>query len=103
MSDLISRKALVKVILAVRDRIPRNWNAGEWLRGGLHKALRAVETAPAVDAVEVVRCKDCKHRGDGYACPMYFAHMHCEDDDFTSDDGFCERGAKMDMEVSGDV
>lgn len=54
MSDLISRKALVKAILAVRDRIPRNWKTGDWMRGGLHKALRCVETAPAVDA-EAVR------------------------------------------------
>ena len=52
-NDLISRKALVKKILILRDRIPRNWNTGDWIRGGLHKALRCVENAPAVDAEPV--------------------------------------------------
>jgi hypothetical protein len=26
---------------------------------------KAIENAPSVDAVEVVRCKDCKHWSDG--------------------------------------
>lgn len=82
MNDLISRKALVKEILALRDRIPRNWNTGDWIRGGLHKALRCVETIPAVDAEPVrrgrweqypgpndVRCTHCKVEFDKYKMP----------------------------------
>ena len=31
---------------------------------GLRTAMRIVEEQPIVDAVEVVRCKDCKHHDD---------------------------------------
>ena len=47
MNDLISRKAL----LAEYDRV----HIGE-----PGKARKMIEDATAVDAVEVVRCKDCK-------------------------------------------
>lgn len=47
-SDLISREAL----LAEYDRV----HVGK--PGG---ARKLIAEAPAVDAVEVVRCKDCKH------------------------------------------
>ena len=47
MNDLISRKAL----LAEYDRV----HIGE-----PGKARKLIADAPTVDAVEVVRCKDCK-------------------------------------------
>ena len=71
--DLISRKALIKAILEERDKIPLTITEryafgcetpnkhGQSMRGGIRKALRCVEEATAVDVVEVVRCKDCKH------------------------------------------
>ena len=50
-----------------------------------------IEEAPTVDAVEVVRCKDCKHREDGlctlesvYDYPWYY----------TKDDDFCSYGER---------
>lgn len=49
-----------------------------------------------VDVVPVVRCKDCKHRGNFGVCPM--AHIgsgdppYDVDEDYTKDDGFCDRG-----------
>lgn len=63
-----------------------------------------VLSAPTVDAVEVVRCKDCKHRGD-YGCPMYHEeYIEWDDDgyheseiidhDRTRDDGFCDLGER---------
>lgn len=59
-----------------------------------------------VDAVEVVRCKDCKYRGD-YPCPMYYDEYTQWDDDGyiesewidhdkTVDNGFCHMGEKRD-------
>ena len=56
------------------------------------------------DMVKVVRCKDCKLRGD-YNCPMYWEELvEIEDDgyrdidwyehDNTEDDGFCDRGER---------
>ena len=57
------------------------------------------------DSVVVVRCKDCKHRGDDVHCPMCFEEaIEWDDDgytevdyvlhDRTTDDGFCDRGER---------
>ena len=63
--------------------------------------ITEVEFAPAIDAVPVIRCKDCKHRG-GYNCPMYHTETSLDDldgfDDYNVDrtdgDGFCHRGER---------
>ena len=58
-SDLISRKALVKAILEERDKIFGTYCStqleryGQSMRGGIRRALRCVETAPAVDAIPI--------------------------------------------------
>ena len=68
-----------------------------------------IEEAPTVDAVEVVRCKDCKHRGDDVHCPMCFEEaIEWDDDGYTevdyvihdhaTDDGFCDRGERREGE-----
>ena len=51
----------------------------------------AIEDAPTVDAVEVVRCKDCKHRYNGKDCthPLLLSYSwgairNVKDDDFCS-------------------
>lgn len=51
-----------------------------------------------VDVVEVVRCKDCKHR-ETFKCPMFsFEYQEWTDDyqttDLTEDNGFCQYGEK---------
>ena len=64
---LIDGNEVVKNIVAERDKIPyelvseKPFKHGNSMRGGIRKALRCVEQAPTVDAVEVVRCKDCKY------------------------------------------
>ena len=71
--------------------------------------LTEIEYAPTVDAVEVVRCKDCKHRGDDAHCSMCFEEaIEWDDDgytevdyvlhDRTTDDGFCDRGERREGE-----
>lgn len=107
--DLISRKALVKSLLQVRQEYKDSKINNRFcatMRGGIRKGLREVEKAPAVDAVEVVRCKDCVYRGDESECPMCwtewfddpFDGMESVTRDNTTDDGFCHCGAKMDKE-----
>ena len=54
-----------------------------------------VEEMPTVDAVEVVRCKDCIRRYDTDECPMCFL-SEGQYYEFTRDDGFCDRGARED-------
>jgi predicted RNA-binding Zn-ribbon protein involved in translation (DUF1610 family) len=47
-----------------------------------------IEHSPTIDAVEVVRCKDCVHRGDYFECPMCGKF-----NDFTVYDGYCQHGS----------
>ena len=62
------------------------------------------------DVVPVVRCKDCKYRGDDVHCPMCFEEVIEIDEgdgywdtdyithDRTIDEGFCDRGERKDNE-----
>ena len=60
-------------------------------------SIADLHLAPTVDAVEVVRCKECKKAGNkcyGYVfCDAIRAVM--------PENGFCYAGAKMDAEVEG--
>lgn len=58
MSDLISRSAAIEKIT------PYGTQNGSCLghhRGAVDCAILEIEMIPSVDAVEVIRCKDCKH------------------------------------------
>lgn len=60
-SDLISREALLEEL---GESLQAVKGGTKWMMGtqqGLENAIVMVKEAPAVDAVEVVRCKDCKH------------------------------------------
>ena len=59
----------------------------------LTASIAAVVNAPTIDAVEVVRCRECKHARDlpnksFIACIMWGRAFHS--------DGFCYMGARMD-------
>lgn len=58
-------------------------------------AMAILQEAPTVDAVEVVRCRNCIRRYDTDECPMCFLSggQYYE---FTRDDGFCDRGERKD-------
>lgn len=70
------------------------------------KIYQAIGNLPNIDAVQVVRCKDCKHRHT-FECPMYSEEWVDFDDgfgyacsdlvvnDYTVDDGFCHCGKRM--------
>ena len=92
MDDLISRSAVL-------------WITAET---GALETQRRVRELPAIDAVPVVRCGDCKKRQDHRECPMCFTEV--EDiaggrmykfTDLTRPDGFCHKGAKIDGGASG--
>ena len=67
MSRLIDANEVVKAILEERDKISyelvseKPFKHGNSMRGGIRKALRCIEQAPTVEAVPVVRCRECKH------------------------------------------
>lgn len=45
---------------------------------------KSIDTTPTIDAVPVVRCKDC------------FLYGECEDAEWFGDNGYCSCGALMD-------
>ena len=48
---------------------------------------------PTIDAVPVVRCKDCIRRYDTDECPMCFV-IEGKYYEYTNGNGFCDRGKK---------
>lgn len=95
MSDLINRSAVLELSYF---EITPNYDCPSV---ALVVDVEDIEKLPAVDAVPVIRCKDCKHRG-GYNCPMYHTETSLDDldgfDDYNVDrtdgDGFCHRGER---------
>ena len=68
-------------------------------RQGLWVRFRAIEKAVSeistIDAVPVVRCKDCKNRGE--ICSMRYIEMVGEDErihDYSTDNGYCHWGER---------
>lgn len=61
--DLIDRRRLLRDTYFQEGRYPES--------GLLRMAIRE---QPRVDAVEVVRCKDCKHRADELDCGNYLCN-----------------------------
>lgn len=65
-----------------------------------------IQELPTIDAVEVVHCKDCKHRGTSYDCPfrrLIFTEAegyHYED--VTLDDSYCSFGARKEADNGSD-
>ena len=59
-------------------------------------SLCKIRGLASVDAVEVVRCKDCKHNGT-WQCHMEYDEYHPEADihhEMHGDDDFCSYGEK---------
>ena len=73
-------------------------NALAWVQGGpdREETIAAISMAiEALDAVEVVRCKDCKHRRN--ICPMRYIETVGEDErihDYSTDNGYCSWGER---------
>lgn len=55
---------------------------------------KQIADAPTINAVPVVRCKDCIRRYDTDECPMCFL-SEGQYYEFTRDDGFCDRGEEV--------
>lgn len=79
MADLVDRKELINALYEA-DAVTM-------------QGVKIINQFPAVDDVEVVRCKYCIKRYDTDECPMCFLSrgQYCE---FTQDDGFCDRGER---------
>ena len=104
MSDLISRSAVLKKMDELIDFAYRNED--DDLHHTLVTVCSYIDEIPAIDAVPVVRCVDCKHRYT-FVCPMYHTETYIGDldgfdDDYevdrTDDDGFCHLGERWECE-----
>ena len=90
---LIDANEVVENIVAERDKIPyelvsgKPFKHGNSMRGGIRKALHCVEQAPTVDAVLVVRCRECKYRDGTPGQPNILCGQMHEDD-------FCSYGER---------
>ena len=89
-SDLISREAL----LATLNDLEATGGHKYYRKGAndvLHEIMpQIIADEPTVDAVEVVRCKDCQERTQ--SCGMV---LHCRLNGIqTDDDDFCSYGTK---------
>ena len=58
--------------------------------GGVRETVRA---APTIDAVAVIRCKDCALRGT-CDCPPWYANEWGIGQDVPGDNDFCSRGER---------
>lgn len=79
MADLIYRPGVAQVIeIAQRSLLTDNdalWENNRKYHKGLAWSRRIIDEAPAVDAVEVVRCKECKHRADEVEKGIYLCNL----------------------------
>ena len=97
--DLIDREALYKEICrAYEYEYPTASGAFDEFVSKILKNI--IYNAPTVDAVEVVRCKDCEYRGE-LVCPMFSEEYIWYDGgyaeiDNTEDDAFCSVGMRKD-------
>ncbi len=102
---LIDATDLVHRVLGVRDNVLTGsvrfehaaCNADRFkqaMHGGIRKALHEIETSPTIDAVEVVRCKDCLYRDQSFRCIALYYGFN------PHDDWFCANG-KRDAEAEG--
>jgi hypothetical protein len=90
-NDLISRSALRPRAYHVTDNII-----------GVERCVvdwEDIEEAPAVDAVEVVRCKDCKHRGTDY-CIFHIKGEPADEELLRKlDNDFCSYGERRECDA----
>ena len=68
---------------------------------GWNAMVYIVNNAPTVDAVPVVRCKECSYRGT-ITCPMVHEQLGNGLLDYAHDDGYCSRGKRKENEYADD-
>lgn len=89
--DLISREALRRRMYHEAfetDNGMQKWDSGLWIRYKIFENV--IEAEPTADAVEVVRCKECKY--------FYKASKYCSEFMTKDEDGFCKWGERREDE-----
>lgn len=91
------------------DDLVERWSIADKKKEELIRAVMAdvvtpiVVSQPTVDAVEVVRCKDCKHwktvKGVNLSKRVRFCTYHIGHQYARHDEDFCSRGERKDGEA----
>ena len=88
-------------LLAEMDKFanPMPNQSGHDFLCGISTAITEIEDAPTVDAVEVVRCKDCKHFiQEEHGCNHFGYYSHTP---WVDEVDFCSYGEKRDGDGNG--
>ena len=99
VKEYIERNALLTEIISELEYDPDIYTSehNRYVDFGLKIAIRDVKAQPVVDVVEVVRCKDCKHRSQ-LTGKAPFAFYACSYDkglgDNVREDDFCSYGER---------
>ena len=100
---LIDADRLNKPIYAEEDNITGSGMSYDEICGyndGIDIAWNKIDQAPTIDAVPVVRCKDCIRRYDTDECPMCFL-IEGKYYEYTNGNGFCDRGERKEGVTNG--
>ena len=100
---LIDAYRLNKPIYAEEDNITGSGMSYDEICGyndGIDIAWNKIDQAPTIDAVPVVRCKDCIRRYDTDECPMCFL-IEGKYYEYTNENGFCDRGERKEGADNG--
>lgn len=102
MAEYIDRQELLTVMERASNWYTPNTKLGKSMRLGVELVRRLVNKQPVVDAVAVVRCEECKHRGRD-RCPMLQIVYNSEEDcygweEFTMSEYFYCFGEKTNKE-----
>ena len=100
---LIDADRLNKPIYAEEDNITGSGMSYDEICGyndGIDIAWNKIDQAPTIDAVPVVRCKDCIRRYDTDECPICFL-IEGKYYEYTNENGFCDRGERKEGADNG--
>ena len=93
---LIDADRLNKPIYAEEDNITGSGMSYDEICGyndGIDIAWNKIDQAQTIDAVPVIRCKDCIRRYDTDECPMCFL-IEGKYYEYTNENGYCDRGER---------
>ena len=84
----------IELLNKLKDKYNDNWPPE--IAEGFQKAVDIVEDTPTVDAVEVVRCKDCKwwktnYMWNGNECKVCVVEVY---EPIRNEDNYCSRGER---------
>ena len=100
---LIDADRLNKPIYAEEDNITGSGMSYDEICGyndGIDIAWNKIDQAQTIDAVPVVRCKDCIRRYDTDECPMCFL-IEGKYYEYTNGNGYCDRGERKEGADNG--